>query len=317
MREQAPKILRLVCVMLAALVLYQLAHVVSRVNILGHVVIPALPMLETNAPPANVVVSALKPPTNSMEGGKTNLHSTNASSASSGGLTNILAQTNVGPPMIAGSTNKPGVVTNGANIAASTNIALMPMPLGTNEVTNVIYAGTNLSETNLIAKTNGSSRRKFAGTNGGVTNLDLGTNFGGTNAGPMAKGKSKRSGGGGMPPGMMMMGGMGMGMGAPLAELPPDVKARVDRVYESEILGQAIRPLPAGLLGIAGDEAFLRAGSGQTGMIKEGETLGELKLVRIGVNRVLVDQGGEKKELMIFDGYGGTSLLPEKGKNPE
>jgi len=61
----------------------------------------------------------------------------------------------------------------------------------------------------------------------------------------------------------------------------------------------------------------LRSASGQTGMIKEGETLGDLKLVRIGINRVLVDQGGDKKELMIFDGYGGSSLLPEKGKNSE
>jgi hypothetical protein len=78
-----------------------------------------------------------------------------------------------------------------------------------------------------------------------------------------------------------------------------------------------MRPLPMGLIGIAGDVAFLRSASGQTGLIKEGDTLGDLKLVRIGVNRVLVEQAGQQKELMIFDGYGGTSLLPEKGKNPE
>jgi hypothetical protein len=116
---------------------------------------------------------------------------------------------------------------------------------------------------------------------------------------------------------MMMMGGMGFGGGAPLPPLPPEIKARVDRIYESEILGQAMRPLPAGLLGIAGEVAFLRSASGQTGMVKEGDSLGDLKLLRIGINRVLVEQGGEKKELMIFEGYGGTSLLSEKGKNPE
>ena len=99
--------------------------------------------------------------------------------------------------------------------------------------------------------------------------------------------------------------------------MSPDIKARVDRIYESEILGQVIRPQPMGLIGIAGDFAFLRSPTGQTGMIKEGETLGELKLMRIGINRVLVDLAGKKQELMIFEGYGGTSLMPqEKEKSP-
>jgi hypothetical protein len=76
-----------------------------------------------------------------------------------------------------------------------------------------------------------------------------------------------------------------------------------------------MRPLPMGLIGIAGDVAFLRTASGQTGMIKEGDSLGDLKLLRIGINRVLVEQAGQKVELTIFEGYGGKTLLPEKGKN--
>ena len=94
-------------------------------------------------------------------------------------------------------------------------------------------------------------------------------------------------------------------------DLPPALKARVDRVTESEILGPVMRPLPMALLGIAGEFAFLRSDSGQTGLVKEGDSLADLKLLRIGVNRVLIEQNGQKKELMIFNGYGGDSLLPK------
>jgi hypothetical protein len=40
--------------------------------------------------------------------------------------------------------------------------------------------------------------------------------------------------------------------------------------------------------------------------------VGGLKLVRIGVNRVLVEQGGQTNELSIFSGYGSESLLPKE-----
>ena len=92
--------------------------------------------------------------------------------------------------------------------------------------------------------------------------------------------------------------------------LPPAVQARVDRIVESEILGPFIRPMPMALLGIAGEDAFLRAPDGQTGMVREGAELGAIKLLRIGTNRVLVEENGEKKELTLFAGMGGESLLP-------
>jgi hypothetical protein len=113
-------------------------------------------------------------------------------------------------------------------------------------------------------------------------------------------------------PDMAAMGGPS-GPGKKPAELSPAVKARVDRIYDSELFGQVMRPLPMALLGIAGNTAFLRSASGQTGLVKEGEKVGELKLLKIGINRVLVEQEGEKKELMIFSGYGGESLLPKEG----
>lgn len=109
---------------------------------------------------------------------------------------------------------------------------------------------------------------------------------------------------------MMMMGGMG-GPGGNL-KLPPGIQARVDRIKESEILGPFMRPAPMALLGIADDDVFLRAPDGQTGMVKEGGELGGVKLVRIGINRVLVEENGEKKELTLFDGFGGESLMPKE-----
>ena len=45
------------------------------------------------------------------------------------------------------------------------------------------------------------------------------------------------------------------------------------------------------------------------------DALGELKLLRIGINRVLVEQDGNKTELMIFNGYGGESLMPKDKEN--
>jgi len=101
------------------------------------------------------------------------------------------------------------------------------------------------------------------------------------------------------------------------ASLPPAIQARVDRIVESEILGPFIRPQPAALMGIAGDFAFVRAPTGQTGLVKEGDDLGGLKLLRIGTNRVLIEEQGQKKELTIFSGYGGESLLPKQDTSHE
>jgi hypothetical protein len=164
-------------------------------------------------------------------------------------------------------------------------------------------------QTNLVVITNVVIPPIAAGTNNSISNSNSGTNA-------ALAARAKLNGTNSNRQAALMMAGMGVnapGMG--MRELPPEIKARVDRIYDSEILGQVMRPLPMGLIGIAGDVAFLRAASGQTGLIKEGDSLGDLKLLRIGINRVLVEQAGQKKELMIFEGYGGKSLLPEKGTN--
>lgn len=97
-------------------------------------------------------------------------------------------------------------------------------------------------------------------------------------------------------------------------DVPPAVQARVDRITQSEILGPVIRPLPMALLGIAGKDAFLRTPSGQTGLLREGEELGGVKLLRIGTNRVLIEHEQQQKELTVFSGLGSETLL-RKGTN--
>jgi hypothetical protein len=109
----------------------------------------------------------------------------------------------------------------------------------------------------------------------------------------------------------------GPGMVKPGPELSSEAQARVDRIIDSEILAPVMHPLPMALLGIAGPQVFLRAPNGQTGLIKEGEELGGVKLVRIGINRVLVDEKGEQKELTIFAGLGSDSLMSANKESPK
>ena len=146
------------------------------------------------------------------------------------------------------------------------------------------------------------------------TNISLYSTNAGTNSASLAK--SKKKGTNSTAPPAIAMSGMssgppGMSGGGKPADLPPEIKARVDRIYESEIFGMVMRPQPMALQGIAGNSAFLRSPSGQTGLVREGDSLGELKLLKIGINRVLVEQDGKKSELTIFDGYGSESLVPK------
>jgi hypothetical protein len=108
----------------------------------------------------------------------------------------------------------------------------------------------------------------------------------------------------------------GMHGGQPKSDLPKPVNDQVDKIVKSGLLAPYMPPMPPALLGIADDEAFIRAGNGQTGAIKEGAELGNLKLLRIGINRVLIEEDGETKELTVFGGAGGASLMPAPDSAP-
>ena len=151
-----------------------------------------------------------------------------------------------------------------------------------------IAGGTNSISTNVVAQT-ATNKNPVAGTNSVASAT---TNSSGKQLLPSVAGMP------GMP-----------GQPGSAPKLSPDIQARVDKIVNSEIFAPVMHPLPMGLLGIAGDTAFLRAASGQTGLVKPGDSLGDLKLLQIGINRVVVEQDGQKKELTIFNGFGGGSLL--------
>jgi hypothetical protein len=94
--------------------------------------------------------------------------------------------------------------------------------------------------------------------------------------------------------------------------IPPAVATRIEQITQSEIFGPIPRPLPMGLIGIFGDEAYFRAPNGQVGWLKEGDELGGVKLIRIGTNRILIEHEGQTSELTIFGGFGGESLRPQE-----
>ena len=95
-------------------------------------------------------------------------------------------------------------------------------------------------------------------------------------------------------------------------QLSPEVAAQIDKIKDSQILGQIMRPPPMAVIGIAGKDVIFRAPNGQTGLLREGEELGGVKLLKIGTNRILVEDHNQQKELTIFQGFGGESLLPKK-----
>lgn len=185
--------------------------------------------------------------------------------------------------------------TNSGTAAASTNKS--PAGSATNSNATVVAGSTNRSGTNApIAAAKGTNPPPSGAPSGPPPGM------------PMMPGM-----GGPMP--MMMMGGMpgmpGMpgGRGGPSVSLDPLTTARIDKIIQSELLGPVPHPLPIALMGIAGQDAFIRTSSGMSGMIHEGAEFGGVKLLRIGTNRVLVEEGGVKKELKIFEGAGGESLL--------
>jgi hypothetical protein len=229
----------------------------------------------------------------------------NTNSASGGRQTAATRQTESAP---AGTNVNTSTATNAVGPADELT-ALQP---GTN---------TNVSTpTNPAAKALAKLEREHGGTNSipAMLSTNQGTNpvFAAAATGTSATAAAPKKH---QPGGRPEMAGMNFNPAQPPgkhgADLPPAVQARIHQITESEILAPLMHPMPMGLLGIAGEFAFLRSANGQTGLVKEGDSLDDLKLLRIGVNRVLIEQDGQKKELLIFSGYGGDSLLPKDSTN--
>lgn len=88
------------------------------------------------------------------------------------------------------------------------------------------------------------------------------------------------------------------------AKIPPEVQTHIDAIQTGGMLGQLPQPLPLALLGIGGDDAFIRTANGQTGLLRVGEELGGVKLLRIDINQVVVEMEGQERTLELFPGLG-------------
>jgi hypothetical protein len=195
---------------------------------------------------------------------------------------------------------------------ANFNIAALSLPAATttnaqSKVTRAVSTNAILVSPNMISSN--VVRTRAVSTNGNSTNalsLNAGsTNGVRTNAVSTVTARASRAS-------AIPVRDAGMKQ----ADLPPAVQARVDKITQSEILGAVVRPLPMALLGIAGKDVFLRAPNGQTGLIREGEELGGVKLIRVGMNRVLIELEQQQQELTLFSGFGSETLLPKGEKSP-
>jgi hypothetical protein len=337
MPDRVGRILRIACWTLAALVFLRLVQAGFQVGQLVGVKIPAVPTLEVSSNVTALVASSGPKVQTTNSSASTNrqasMAATNAVAAEKSSGTNSVATNTVAQ---AATTNRLAIPTNlvagGTAAAAEKNIGTNSV--ATNAVAQVVSTNRPVpSSANLVATGNasgGSTNAPVAltSTNHRVLGTSLGTNAvstnalaqAGTNRPPVVGTNSVLADAGKMartnspPPNAMAGGGPPMmpgmpGMPGAAPPLAPEIQARVDKIVNSEIFAPVMHPLPMALLGIAGDTAFLRAASGQTGLVKAGDSLGDLKLLQIGTNRVLVEQDGQKKELTMFDGYGGDSLL--------
>ena len=275
-------VFKVLCAGIGALVIWQGVRAIQRSDPLAGASIPALPSL-----PASTNTQAGARGTNTLVQG-TNAVAKGTNAVAKG--TNAVAQ---GTNAVAQGTN---AVAQGTNaVAQGTNLVAQ----GTNAP---VLSSTNKSPTDPTNSANPANLTAAQGTNASVP-----PSAGKARPNPAARPETARG---------MMNAGAIPGMPGQAPPLPPAVQARLDRIIESEILGPVMRPQPVALLGIVGTDAFVQAPNGQSGMIKEGEEMGGIKLLKLGINRALIEEAGEKKELTLFTGLGSESLLSKQTNSP-
>jgi hypothetical protein len=291
MLERRELMLKIVCGLAAAFALYRLGLVLVHINPLYHVTIPALPSLAsaTNSASSKGATNVVAKTINTSSQASTN-KSTNA-----GPRTAVAATTNIAEKAqatVAQRTNRPSPGTN--------QLVLATNALG--QASNTVVQATNATPNPGKSITN---------------SVDVPQIAIGSAPPPGIRSRPGR----GMPPGFPGGGPGGMpgmpGMATQGPPLPPEMQARIDKIIESEILAPVMHPMPAALMGIAGKDVFIRASNGQTGLVKEGDEMGGIKVIRVVVNRVLIEEQGQRKELTIFSGLGSESLLSTKTDSPK
>ncbi|HVR73579.1 MAG TPA: hypothetical protein VMT52_04580 [Planctomycetota bacterium] len=82
-------------------------------------------------------------------------------------------------------------------------------------------------------------------------------------------------------------------------------------IETSGIFGlQPKKEVPIALLGIVGKYAIIQGLDGKKDLVSEGGRLGNITLLRIGTNRVVIEHQGKQQEMTLFSGLGSSPLLP-------
>jgi hypothetical protein len=278
--------MRMVCLALGALLLFQVVRALVQHDPLAHLTIPALPTLSA----AGDVPSESK--------------GTNAAPAPAKGGTNVASTAPNTKGTDAAHEQAPSK--QPANDAVLSTTAKQTNSAAKSETAT---AGAVLGQTAVSPASNSAPLVALSSQTGHPTNRSPSVD--GTNVAAQAATKGKPKGSPADLAAKNANAPRRADANKKAPDLPLPIQARVVKITETELLGPVMHPLPMALLGIAGDMAFLRSATGQTGLVKEGDELGGLKLLRIGINRVLVEQDGKKQELTIFSGLGGESLLPK------
>lgn len=291
MLERRELMLKIVCGLAAAFALYRLGLVIVHINPLYHVTIPALPSLASATNSA-----ASKSATNDIA---KNIKITGQAAANK--------STNAAPT---------AALSRSTNVAEKTKGTVAQHTDSLSQGTNQLVLATNA----LGHATNAAAQATNTAPNLGqpITNsAELPQMAMGSALPPGMRSRPAR----GMPPGFPGGGPGGMpgmpSMPMPGPPLPPAMQARIDKIIESEILAPVMHPMPAALMGIAGKDVFIRSSNGQMGLVKEGDEMGGIKVIQVGVNRVLIEEQGQRKELTIFSGLGSESLLSTKNDSPK
>lgn len=287
-------VLRLICVALAAMLLYQASRWMTFRDPLSSVRMPEVPTLGEGTPETNHTTKVVAP-AEAMSGNPSN--------------TNLVSTAGAGKPVKATNASSGGSVTSGLPVSAQ-------MPRVDTKGTNSSAANEVSNGSTNVAKADSALQSNKSGTNASDKSggLKAGTNLPATASSARPDSKAGGPAGQGRVPGGARNRLPG-GMSGQLAELSPELKARVDKIYQSELFGPVIHPMPPALLGVVGREAIISV-NGQQQLLKEGADFNGLKLIKVGVNRVLIEENGKEKELMIFAGFGGETLVSKQKDKP-
>ncbi len=105
---------------------------------------------------------------------------------------------------------------------------------------------------------------------------------------------------------------------APQTDPPASLPERFKSIDACGMFGSVpVQKIVPTLIGMAGKYAILQTPDGAIGLVAEGGQQGDVKVIKIDINRALIEFEGKQQELTLFSGLGSSSLLPqEKDKKP-